>query len=99
MSEGPRQQRIITGTKLALERVLAQELADHKARDPLAPFNILVGETVLRPYLRRRLADLAGGHLNLRILTSGDLGLALGERACLDAGREPMPFLGSRILA
>ena len=53
----------------------------------------------MRPYLGRRLADLTGGRVNVRFLTAGDFGLILGEQALLAAGREPLPFLGDRVLA
>lgn len=39
---------------------------------------IFTGETLLRAYLRRRLAELNGPHLNVHI-TLGELGLRLGE--------------------
>ena len=91
--------RLILGPPAALESALATAVREHKARKPLAPLTILVGETLLRPYLRRRLAVLAGGHVNLKLVTVGELALALGEPSLVARGREPLPFLGDRILA
>lgn len=91
--------RLILGPPPALESALGQAVREHKARDPLAPLTVLVGETLLRPYLRRRLAVLVDGHLNLHLVTAGELALQLGESRLIAAGREPLPFLGDRILA
>lgn len=91
--------RVIEGDVAALEVALAAEVRELKQSDPLVPISVLVGGTLLRPYLGRRLADLTGGHINVRFLTAGDFGLILGEQALLAAGREPLPFLGDRVLA
>ena len=56
---------LVTGSRRALEQRLAHEILDQRGRDPLAPLPILVGGTLLRPYLRRQLAELTGGHLNV----------------------------------
>ena len=71
--------RLLTGSRRALERHLADEVRAQRARDPLAPLPIVVGGTLMRPYLRRRLAELTGGHLNVRLMTVGELGLRLGH--------------------
>src|SRR5947208_14947097 len=89
--------RVIEGDGASLEVALAAEVREIKQRDPLAPVAVLIGGTLLRPYLGRRLADLLGGHINVRFLTPGDLGLVLGEQALLASGREPLPFLGVRV--
>jgi len=90
--------RLITGSLPALERALAREVAVAQQSDPLAPVTVLVGGTLLRPYLRRRLAELTGGHLGVAFVTPGELGLALGERALIAAGRRPLGPLGERVL-
>jgi hypothetical protein len=74
-------------------------VAAQRARDPLAALPILVGGTLLRPHLRRRLAELTGGHLNVRFITVGELGLRLGRSRLVLAGRRPLPFLADRVLA
>lgn len=91
--------RLLTGSRDALERHLAEEVDAQRARDPLAQLPIVVGGTLLRPYLRRRLAELIGAHLNVRFMTVGELGLQLGHRRLVQDGRRPLPFLADRILA
>ncbi|MGI8729973.1 MAG: PD-(D/E)XK nuclease family protein [Solirubrobacteraceae bacterium] len=91
--------RLVTGSRHALERHLADEVTAQRARDPLGRLPILVGGTLLRPYLRRRLAELVGAHMNVRMLTVGELGLQLGHRQLVAAGRRPLPFLADRIRA
>ena len=91
--------RLATGSRHALERHLADHVEAQRATDPLAPLPIVVGGTLLRPYLRRRLAELAGAHLNVQLMTVGELGLRLGHRRLVAAGRRPLPFLGDRVLA
>jgi RecB family exonuclease len=90
---------LLTGSRRAIEHHLAQEVIAHRGRDPLAPLPVLVGGTLLRPHLRRRLAELTGGHLNVRLVTVGELGLRLGQSRLVAAGRRPLPFLADRILA
>src|SRR5688572_22922912 len=88
-----------TGSLRALEVALVEAVASAKSTDPLRAVRILVAETLLRPYLRRRLALELDGHVNVHIITAGELGLALGESEMLARGEEPLPFLGDRILA
>lgn len=82
-----------------LEQAIANAIASAKQIDVLAPVTILVGSTLLRPYLQRRLATLLGGHANVSIVTAGELALALGEPTLAAQGRRPMPPLAARILA
>ena len=91
--------KLLTGSRRALEAYLADEVRAQRSRDPLAPVPVVVGGTLMRPYLRRRLAELTGGHLNVRLLTVGELGLRLGHGRLVRAGRRPLPFLADRILA
>ncbi len=88
----------MVGTPASLEQALAEEVRRHKAGDPLAPVTILVGNTLLRPYLRRRLAELLGGWINIEFLTFADLGEKLGLMAQLTEGRMPMPALAEQVL-
>src|SRR3954469_22937830 len=90
---------LLTGSRHALERRLADEVEGQRTRDPLAPLPIVVGGTLMRPYLRRRLAVLIGGHLNVRMMTVGELGLRLGHGRLVREGRRPLPFLADRVLA
>ena len=53
---------------------------------------------MLRPYLRRRLAELLGGWINIELLTFSDLGEKLGLMAQLAEGRMPMPALAEQVL-
>src|SRR6188472_2818454 len=91
--------RLRTGSRRALESCLAAEVRVQRERDPLAALPIVVGGTLMRPYLRRRLAVLTGGHLNVRLMTVGELGLRLGHGRLVRAGRRPLPFLADRVLA
>src|SRR3954449_2104290 len=90
---------LATGSRHAVERSLAGAVRARRERDPLAPLPIVVGGTLMRPYLRRRLAVLTGGQLNVRLMTVGELGARLGHRRLVAAGRRPLPFLADRILA
>src|SRR3954468_23403229 len=78
--------RLLTGSRHALERRLADEVANQRRRDPLGALPVVVGGTLMRPYLRRRLAVLTGGHLNVRLMTVGELGLRLGHGRLVRAG-------------
>lgn len=91
--------RIVTGPVAAIEPALVENVFAAKDGDALKPVVILVGETLLRPYLRRRIAELGGPHLNVHVVTQAELGLRLGERAMISAGRLPLPVLADRILA
>lgn len=82
----------------ALEPALAGELAALRKQDPLAPISVVVGGTLLRPYLRRRLAELATGHINVHFLTPAEFGLRLTEPRLVAAGRRPLSPLADRAL-
>src|SRR3954454_2208032 len=90
---------LLTGSRRALESHLADEVRAQRGRDPLAPFPVVVGGTLMRPYMRRRLAELTGGQINVRLMTVGELGLRLGHGRLVRHGRRPLPFLADRILA
>ena len=77
---------LLTGSRRALEAYLADEVRAQRGRDPLAPFPVVVGGTLMRPYLRRRLAELTGGHLNVRLMTVGELGLRLATAGSCATG-------------
>jgi len=64
-----------------LEEHFLAEVARRKERDPLEPVIVLVGSNLLGIYLRRRLAERYGGHINVRFLTLLDLARALVGRA------------------
>src|SRR5688500_19032362 len=95
----PPAHRTITGPIAALEAALAEHVKAAKRADPLQPVVILAGETLLRPYLRRRLAELGGPHANVHVLTAGELGLRLGEHRLIAQGRTPLPVLADGVLA
>src|SRR4051812_41677008 len=90
---------IFTGAVDELERRLASDVAELQRDDPLRPVVVLVGETLLRAYLRRRLAELNGPYLNVHIVTTGELALRLGEVPLVLAGNRPLPLLADRVLA
>jgi len=69
--------RVVTGALSALEDALADHVFAAKADDALKPVVILVGGTLLRPYLGRRIFELRGPHINVQIVTASELGLPL----------------------
>ena len=91
--------RSLTAPLPVLEQALADAIAEAKTGNPLAPVTVMVGGTLLRPYLQRRMAALLGGHANVGFVTAGELALRLGEPSAIAAGRLPMPPLASRIRA
>jgi ATP-dependent helicase/nuclease subunit B len=95
----PSSVRLITGPRADLERSLAASVRQAQAGAPLRPVHVLVGGTLMRPYLRRRLAEELGGVVGVHLLTPGELGLMLGERRLVDEGKRPLPFLAERVLA
>lgn len=90
---------VVLGSIDALERELAADVAALQREDPLRPVFVLVGETLLRAYLRRRLAEINGPYLNVHIVTPGELALRLGEIPLILAGQRPLPLLADRMLA
>ena len=90
---------VITGAPSALDAALAAEVRRHKADDPLAPITVVTGGTLLRPFLRARLATLLRGHINVRVVTPAEIALRLGEPALIAAGRTPITPLADRALA
>ena len=90
--------RCISGRSDALEQALADAIARRRASDVLGPLAVLVGGTLMRPYLQRRLADLLGGVVNVSFLMPSDLALVLGERRVVADGRAPLPPLADRVL-
>lgn len=90
---------VITAPVPGLEQALADAIRSAKTDDPLAPVTVLVGGTLLRPYLQRRMATLLGGHANVAFVTAAELAVQLGEQQVVADGRRPMPPLAARILA
>ncbi len=90
--------QVVTGPPPALEAALARDIVEAKEGDSLAPVGVLVGGTLLRPYLQRRMAALTGGIAAVYFVTPGELALALGERPLTAAGRLPLPPLADRVL-
>lgn len=90
--------RCVMGRPDALEEALAQEVSEARKPDPLAPIGVLLGGTLMRPYLQRRLAELTGGHANVHFMMPSELAMELGERRMIESGRRPLPPLADRIL-
>src|SRR4051794_41958304 len=82
---------IVMGSPPALEVALADEVAAAQWEDPLAPVGVLLGGTLQRPYLQRRLAELNDGIVNVRFVMPSEFALELGERAMIEAGQGPPP--------
>ncbi len=90
---------IIRGALDALEARLAGDIDTRRRRDPLSPLTVLVGSTLLRPYLRHRLAELCGGLINVRFVTFDDLASNLAALAAGLSGTRPLPSHGERLIA
>ena len=90
--------RLVLGPAAQLEAALAERIRAARSAEPLAPVVVLIGGVLQRPYLARRLADELGGHVNVLLLTPGELGVTLGEPALVAQGRRPLPVLGERVL-
>src|SRR3954453_13564039 len=90
--------RLVRGGPVEIERALVERVGASRSRDPLAPVAVLIGGTLLRPYLQRRLASALGGIANVPFLMPRELGLAIGERELVAQGRSPLPPLADRIL-
>jgi hypothetical protein len=90
---------LITGPSSALDAALAAEIRTHKSANPLAPITVLVGGSLLRPFLRARLAALLDGHINVRVVTPAELALRLGEPGLIGGERSPITPLADRAVA
>jgi hypothetical protein len=64
---------IVSGTAGALERALAEAIADAKNDQPLAPVTVLVGHVLLKQHLPRTVAEHGHGFLNVRFVTPDEL--------------------------
>src|SRR4051794_34172524 len=91
--------QLLTGPRAELERALGDNIRARQAGAPLRPVYVLVAGTLLRPYLRRRLAEQLGAVVGVHLVTVGELALILGERRLVDEGMRPLPFLADRVLA
>jgi RecB family exonuclease len=89
---------LITGPPSALDAALAEGIRAHKADKPLVPVTVLVGGSLLRPFLRARLAALLDGHINVRVVTLAELALRLGEPALIASERSPITPLADRAI-
>ena len=95
-SDAGLQLRLVRGAPELLEQALLDQIAAARKRDPLDPIDVLVGGVLLRPYLQRRIAESGMGMLNVRFTTLGELGIRLGEKQLIDAGRRPLSAMASR---
>ena len=87
---------LVTGRLPDLEAAFLARIASIRRADPFSPIDVLVGGVLQRPYLQRLIADTSSGLLNVRFSTLGELGIRLGERALIDAGRRPLPAMAAR---
>lgn len=90
---------IVLGEPARLEAAVLARIAAVRARDPLAPIDVLVGGVLLRPYLQRLVAESTPGLVNVRMTTLGELGLRLGEPTLAASRRRPLPAIAERALA
>src|SRR4051794_788263 len=90
--------RVISGDPTALEQALAAGVQRAQDADALSSIGVLLGGTLQRPYLQRRLAELLNGIVNVRFLMPSELAMELGERAMIGADKRPLPPFADRIL-
>lgn len=91
--------RVVLGDIDTLERELETGIAGIRAEHPLAPVTILIENTMLRDYLRQRLAFSPGGHINLKIVSAGRFADQFTRTMLMDKNRKSLPKYGDRILA
>jgi RecB family exonuclease len=89
---------VISGRPFELTEALAGRVRELRAADPLSPISVLVGGSLQRPWLQRRLAARLGAHANVRILMPGDLALLLGAAPLVAQERRALPPLADRVL-
>jgi ATP-dependent helicase/nuclease subunit B len=92
------QPRLLLGELAALEDALRDQIRAIRQDRPLSPITILIENTMLRDYLRQRLAFSENGHINLKVITVS----RFAERFTLEhltLDRTRMPTYGDRILA
>lgn len=87
---------LVTGRLPDLEAAFLEQVAAIRRGDPFSPIDVIVGGVLQRPYLQRLIADSSSGLLNIRVSTLGELGIRLGERTLIDAGRHPLPAMAAR---
>ena len=87
---------LVTGRLPDLEAAFLARVASIRRADPFSPIDVIVGGVLQRPYLQRLIADTSSGLLNVRVSTLGELGIRLGERSLIDAGRRPLPAMAAR---
>lgn len=88
--------QMVLGPPAALEDAFMAKLATIREQWPLTPMDVLVGGVLLRPYLQRRAADVAGAVLNVRFSTLGELGVRLGEATLIADDRRPLTAIAER---
>jgi RecB family exonuclease len=87
---------LVTGRLPDLEAAFLARVASIRRADPFAPIDVIVGGVLQRPYLQRLIADSSSGLLNVRVSTLGEIGIRLGERGLIDAGRRPLTAMAAR---
>jgi ATP-dependent helicase/nuclease subunit B len=80
-----------------LEDALVDRIASVRGHDPFAPITVLVGSNTLGLYLRRRLAERAGGLFNVRFTTFADLARSIA-RAGPGGTRRMLPSFAGQII-
>jgi ATP-dependent helicase/nuclease subunit B len=90
--------RVVRGSPVAIEDALIAHVARIRAREPLAPVDVLVGGVLMAPYLKRRLATGDCGLINVRLATLGEFGIRLGGVRLRQAGRASLPAVAERAL-
>jgi ATP-dependent helicase/nuclease subunit B len=91
--------RLLLGSVAALEDALQHQIEDIRTDHPLAAVTIIIENTMLRSYLRQRLAFSESGHINLKIVTVSRFAEGFALEHLIRQGRNRIPAFGDRILS
>ncbi len=80
---------IVTGSLAQLEDALADAVSHAREASGLAPITVLVGHVLLRPYLRRALAQRGVAQLNVRFVRPNELARSMASNATSDLATRP----------
>src|SRR6476646_5511504 len=71
------QPRLVTGDLTQIEDALAAAVAEARAASPLGRITVLIGSSLLRPYLRRAFAARGIAQINVRFVMPHELAAEL----------------------
>ena len=81
--------RVIQGPLSAIENAFAERIIAARTVDPLAPITVLVGQTLVKRYLPRMLAQRGIAHINIRFVLADELALLLVRDGTISVRTSP----------